>query len=94
MKRLSEIKKMQIQELANLLRGYPETQITLTMFRPIEEKEYTRTLTRRIILVDTVKYEPLDDHIAYIKVISFSIKVLMLFQLPKFISILQIKILT
>ena len=67
-----EIKKMQIRELADLLRGYPETQVTLTMFRPSEEKEYTRTLTRRIILVNTIKYEPLDDHIGYIKVISFS----------------------
>ncbi|MZG52869.1 MAG: S41 family peptidase [Nitrospinae bacterium] len=67
-----EIKKMQIQELADLLRGYPETQVTLTMFRPSEEKEYTRTLTRRIILVNTVKYEPLDNHIGYFKISSFS----------------------
>ena len=67
-----EIKKMQIQELAELLRGYPETQVTLTMFRPSAEKEYTRTLTRRIILVNTVVYEPLDNHIGYIKISSFS----------------------
>ena len=42
------------------------------MFRPSEEKEYTRTLTRKIILVNTVKYEPLDPHIGYFKISSFS----------------------
>tara|TARA_B100000686_G_scaffold320509_1_gene372231 strand:+ start:926 stop:2488 length:1563 start_codon:yes stop_codon:yes gene_type:complete len=67
-----EIKKMQIQELADLLRGYPETQVTLTMYRPSEEKEYTRSLTRKIILVNTVKYEGLDYHIGYFKISSFS----------------------
>jgi len=67
-----KINKMQIQALADLLRGYPETEVTLTMFRPSEEKEYTRTLKRKIILVNTVEYEPLDNHIGYIKVSSFS----------------------
>ncbi len=67
-----EIKGLQIQELANLLRGHPETNVTLTMYRPSEEKEYTRTLTRRIILVNTVEYEPLNSHIGYFKINSFS----------------------
>ena len=60
-----EIKGMQIQELANLLRGYPETNVTLTMYRTSEAKEYTRTLTRRIILINTVEYEPLNNYIGY-----------------------------
>ncbi len=67
-----EIKELQIQELANLLRGYPETNVTITMYRPSEEKEYTHTLTRRIILVNSVEYEPLDNHIGYFKINSFS----------------------
>jgi carboxyl-terminal processing protease len=67
-----EIKELQIQELANLLRGYPDTQVTLTLYRPSEKKEYTHTLTRRIILVNTVEYEPLENHIAYFKISSFS----------------------
>jgi len=67
-----KIKGLQIQELANLLRGHPETNVTLTMYRPSEEKEYTRTLTRRIILVNTVEYEPLKNHIGYFKINSFS----------------------
>lgn len=67
-----EIKEMQIQELANLLRGYPETNVTITMYRATEKKEYTHTLTRRIILVNSVEYEPLDNHIGYLKITSFS----------------------
>jgi len=67
-----EIKELDIQELANLLRGYPETQVTLTLYRPSEKKEYTHTLTRRIILVNTVEYEPLENHIGYLKISSFS----------------------
>ena len=67
-----EIKKLQIQKLAELLRGYPDTQVALTMFRPSEKKEYTRTLTRRIILVNTVEYKFLGNHIGYFKISSFS----------------------
>ena len=67
-----EIKGLQIQELANLLRGYPETQVTLTLYRSSEKKEYTHTLTRRIILVNTVEYEPLENQIGYLKISSFS----------------------
>jgi carboxyl-terminal processing protease len=67
-----EIKEKDIQELANLLRGYPETQVTLTLYRSSEKREYTHTLTRRIILVNTVEYEPLENHIGYFKISSFS----------------------
>ena len=67
-----EIKGQDIQELANLLRGYPETQVTLTLFRSSEKRKYTHTLTRRIILVNTVEYEPLENHIGYFKISSFS----------------------
>ena len=67
-----EIKELDIQELANLLRGYPETQVTLTLYRSSEKKEYTHTLTRRIIHVNTVEYEPLENHIGYLKISSFS----------------------
>jgi carboxyl-terminal processing protease len=42
------------------------------MYRPSEEKKYIHTLTRRIILVNSVEYEPLNNHIGYIKINSFS----------------------
>jgi carboxyl-terminal processing protease len=67
-----EVKGLDIQELADLLRGYPETQVTLTLYRSSEKKEYTHTLTRRIILVNTVEYESLENHIGYFKISSFS----------------------
>ena len=66
------IKELQIQELADLLRGYPETQVTLTLYRASEKRKYTHTLTRRIILVNTVEYETLDDQVGYFKISSFS----------------------
>jgi carboxyl-terminal processing protease len=67
-----EVKGLDIQELADLLRGYPETQVTLTLYRSSEKKEYTHTLTRRIILVNTVEYESLENYIGYFKISSFS----------------------
>ncbi len=58
-----DIKGLQIQELADLLRGYPETKVTITLYRPSEKQKYTHTLTRRIILVNTVEYDNLDNQI-------------------------------
>ena len=67
-----DIKGLQIQELADLLRGYPETKVTITLYRPSEKQKYTHTLTRRIILVNTVEYDNLDNQIGYFKINSFS----------------------
>jgi carboxyl-terminal processing protease len=67
-----EVKGLGIQELADLLRGYPETQVTLNLYRSSEKKEYTHTLTRRIILINTVEYESLENNIGYFKISSFS----------------------
>ena len=51
------ITALHIEELANLLRGYPETKVTLT---------------REIILINTVEYKTLDNKIGYLKISSFS----------------------
>ena len=67
-----DIKGLQIQELADLLRGYPETKVTITLYRPSEKQKYTHTLTRRIILVNTVEYDNLENQIGYFKINSFS----------------------
>ena len=63
---------LHIEELANLLRGYPETKVTLTLLRPKEKRKITYTLTREIILINTVEYKTLDDEIGYIRISSFS----------------------
>lgn len=67
-----EIAEMQIEELADLLRGHPETKVTLTLLRPSEQKKRTYTLTREIILINTVEYKKLDSQIGYLKISSFS----------------------
>jgi carboxyl-terminal processing protease len=68
----NKITGMQIEELADLLRGYPETKVTLSLFRPSEKRKRTYTLTREIILINTVEYETLDNDIGYLKISSFS----------------------
>jgi carboxyl-terminal processing protease len=63
---------LHIEELANLLRGHPDTNVTLTLLRSKENKERTYTLTREIILINTVEYKSLDHNIGYLKISSFS----------------------
>ncbi len=67
-----KISGMHIQELADLLRGYPETKVTITLSRSSKNRQRTYTLTRKIILIDTVEYQTLDDQIGYLKISSFS----------------------
>ena len=63
---------MQIYKLAEMLRGYPHTQVTISTFRPSEQKERELTLTREIIMVETITYKNMGDRIAWIKIESFS----------------------
>ena len=67
-----QIKGMQIDELAAMLRGPPKTKVTLTVFRPATGKHRVHTLTREIISVETVNYRKIGDHTGYIKISSFS----------------------
>ncbi|MBT5028881.1 MAG: S41 family peptidase [Nitrospinaceae bacterium] len=66
------ISGLHIEELADLLRGYPNTKVTLTLLRPSEKAKQTYTLTRENILINTVEYETLDNRIGYLKISSFS----------------------
>ncbi len=68
----NKVTKMHIEELADLLRGYPETRVKLTLLRPSEERKRTYNLTREIILINTVEYKTLDNQIGYLKINSFS----------------------
>lgn len=67
-----DVKGMQVQELADKLRGYPNSKVTVTLLRPGDKKERTFTMTREIISVETVTYKPLMNHTGYIKVSGFS----------------------
>lgn len=67
-----EIKGMQIQELAIKLRGYPNTQVNIDIYRPSTKVTQFTTLTREIISIETVTYKNLGDHTGYISINSFS----------------------
>ncbi len=67
-----EIKGMQIHELAAKLRGYPNTQVDIDIYRPSTKVTQLTTLTREIISIETVQYKFLGDHTGYIRISSFS----------------------
>ena len=67
-----EIKGLQIQELASKLRGYPNTQVNIDVFRPSTKTTQYTTLTREIISIETVEYKNLGNKTGYIKISSFS----------------------
>jgi carboxyl-terminal processing protease len=66
------IEKTQISDLANKLRGHAGTKVTLTLHRLSEKKNYSRTLTREIISIETVEYQTLKNNVGAIKITSFS----------------------
>tara|TARA_B100000686_G_scaffold269257_1_gene285144 strand:+ start:210 stop:1778 length:1569 start_codon:yes stop_codon:yes gene_type:complete len=66
------VKGMQIDQLATLLRGYPNTKVSLTIFRPDTGKHLVHTLTREIISVETVEYRKVGGETGYLKISSFS----------------------
>ena len=69
-----EIKGLQIHELASKLRGYPNTQVAVDIYRPSTKVTQLTTLTREIISIETVQYKYLGDHTGYIRISSFSKK--------------------
>ena len=66
------IEKTQISELADKLRGPPGSGVTITLYRPSEKKEYSYTLNREVILLETVEYKTLKNSVGSIKITSFS----------------------
>ena len=67
-----EIKGLQIHELAAKLRGYPNTQVDVDIYRPSTKVTQLTTLTREIISIETVQYKYLGDKTGYIRISSFS----------------------
>lgn len=66
------IKEMQIGDLAEKLRGYPNTEVQMEIFRPSTDSHQTLTLVREIISVETVEYKNLGQHTGYLKLSGFS----------------------
>ncbi|PIR00370.1 MAG: peptidase S41 [Nitrospinae bacterium CG11_big_fil_rev_8_21_14_0_20_45_15] len=67
-----DVANIQIEELADRLRGYPDTQVKLSLKRPSDESIQEYTLTREIIEIETVRYETLDGLVGHISITSFS----------------------
>ncbi len=63
---------LQIEELANLLRGHPDTKVSIKVFRPKINLDKEYILTREIISVETVEYKKVGIDAGYIKITSFS----------------------
>lgn len=67
-----EIKGMQIHELAVMLRGYPNTDVNIDIYRPSTKTTQLTTMTREIISIETVVYKNLGGHTGYLQISSFS----------------------
>lgn len=65
------IKGQQLQDVVRKIKGLPDTQVTLTMARKGREP-FKVTLTRKIIVLKTVKARMLPDSVGYIRITDFS----------------------
>lgn len=64
-----DIAGMNISDVASLVRGPENSMVELTILR--EGKKLTKIIKRKEIKIKTVKSSILDNHIGYIKIISF-----------------------
>jgi carboxyl-terminal processing protease len=65
------IKGQPLQDVVRKIKGLPDTQVTLTMARKGRDP-FKVTLTRKIIVLKTVKAKMLPDSIGYIRITEFS----------------------
>lgn len=54
-----------------LVKGAPNTQVAVTIYRQSEDKTYTFNLTRQNITYPSVTYKMLEDNLGYIKINQF-----------------------
>lgn len=67
-----DVKDTQIEDLAEMLRGYPDTRVSISLERPSEKKIYDYELTRKTIEIESVHYEKLAGPVGHIRITSFS----------------------
>jgi carboxyl-terminal processing protease len=66
------IEKIQISELADMIRGQPNTNVSISLYRPSDKQIISYSLNREIIAIETVEYQMLENNIGSIKITSFS----------------------
>ena len=64
-----DIAGMNVSEVASIVRGPENSVVELTILR--DGKKFNKTIKRKEIKIKTVKSSILDNHIGYIKIISF-----------------------
>ncbi len=64
--------KLNTQEAANFIRGPEGTKVVLTVYRPSWNAAKEVSLTREKITIPSVKWQMLDNNIAYLKLYSFN----------------------
>lgn len=67
----TDIYDMELSEAVKLIKGPENTDVTLSIVRRATNEELDITLTRRKVESPTVKYEMLEDDIAYITITEF-----------------------
>ncbi len=68
----TDISTTSLEECLRLLRGRPGTTIEVTVFRPRSGETFTRSITREIIKVESVRdVRLLGDDIGYVRVLQF-----------------------
>ncbi len=59
------------EEIPKLIKGTPGTSVSVSVFRPSENKVYTFNIVRQNVTFPTVDYKMMDDDIGYIKITQF-----------------------
>jgi carboxyl-terminal processing protease len=62
------------EEVPKLIKGTPGTKVSVSIFRPSENKTYTFDLVRNNVTFPTVEYKLIDSDIGYIRITQFEEK--------------------
>ena len=68
-----DITRMQLNDVVGLIRGEEGTSVTVTVYRPKEDKSYDLQMERREVKVNTVYTMMLDEKIGYLELTEFDV---------------------
>ena len=66
-----DISGLDIDTIVDKIRGQEDTEVTITVYRSSDAKEYELTMKRKKVENPTVEYKMLDNNIGYVSVSSF-----------------------
>ena len=67
----TDVSEMDLDAIVTLIRGEENTEVTVVFYRPSKETEVELTILRKIVQVDTVYAEMLNEETGYIKLTEF-----------------------